>query len=344
MSPTFHQETPLHEIVDRADGGICFYQGHNHDASYQLFILMLPKVARVVKHCYLELPKDFHEDFAKHAFGYPQDLYTKLNKCMTDPKQRAYVKTIVAVAHSVGIAVIPVYSAKTIVETNEKSLAESPASRAAMIAQRIAADDKMVECIRYHNSFLEEGEKFIGLFGGNHSQISSPRFLNCVSILFLNQPLNAGLYPSSDIRGSDARSAEHLKSFDIISLAPQKIADDLDLSAEITPCESVELLNALLKRRGIDIECKAYRRISSGEIDALSMLTKEQVDAIWPEIQKHFDAMSKSLYIPDVSGEISRLTFFNIENDKTKEMLSHTLRWSQKTISELLISMRSPIV
>ena len=95
---------------------------------------------------------------------------------------------------------------------------------------------------------LAAGDKYIGLFGGNHFSVG--KMLQAFLVYFQANTLDAGISHYNvlpeQIMAGDPKSGEILKQFHIITFVPQSLEDSVDLSQPAATSKNLDYFNRLL--------------------------------------------------------------------------------------------------
>lgn len=329
--PPFSTTTPLAEIVANAQPGVVFFHNHNHKGSFQILIESMEEFAKSgVKHFYLELSQDLFKNCLKNHFELRESSLESLNKAlsnMSSPEQRENLSQLIKAAHRVGVQVLAVDCNSALVDGSR--LANDAKAAQNVIKARLSGDTKMANVMKRHISTLSENQKYIGLFGGNHIAICNSKNLNALSVYLHSQAIEQSdcthiNYSPSEIEGVDERTSKHIKQFDIWTMVPPELNDELDLGKEVNSV-SLLYLNRLLEKLLLPLICKAYSRKNSGKIDAIVEIDRDIASNVWGNVMDKMDPFAKRMEsIGD--AERQRIIFENIDQEETRQKLISSLR------------------
>lgn len=322
MIPNFKPDMPLADIVQQSGKGTLFFHGHGHLGSYQILERSMPDFKKAgVKHFYVEISEKLFMEALKQHFTSGSNL-DRAFSIFTNKEQASHLKALVIAAHKVGIEVLAVDPNEVLVP--QSLLAGDPKAAEQIIKQRQAQDHKMVALMKTYMQQLKSGEKFIGLFGGNH--ISIGHSFDACRVLMQARNLEQGqthfhVLPEQ-ISAGDPQSAAIIKQCHFMTFVPQSFDDSLDLSQPVES-KSLGYFNRLLAAHSLP-ECKAYRHKGSGKISAVVFIPTEKIDEIWPNIVKQMDPFVKRL---DTSYDPAHtaIIFDDIDHDIVRQQIIASL-------------------
>ncbi len=309
----FSENSSVAQLVGASERGVLFFHAHNHQGSYQLLTRSMKELHESgVRHFYLEVPKFLNEVFEAHRKGNLKPFEACLLN-FQDELVRREIKALVEAAHRTGISIIAV-DANENLNTGTKIGGSEQAKK--LIAKRLNNDEKMASVIQHFAGTLKPLEKFSGLFGGNHVAICHQKpGIPSVSIIEHNQlPPSATHmnYLSEAIQGSNEKTNQHLKQFNVIMLVPSKLdQDEIDFTEETVP-SSLKFLNQLLESYQLT-GCKAYKHTKSEQIDAVmefSLNEKESAIKAWEKICIEMDPLPKFMAF---ESDAIRIIFKSLE-------------------------------